>query len=274
MMEAVSIVADLSRKYTSGESTSVTYETANQLMGAVMYCIEEYKKHGIALERQKSISLREKYEVGKELLLQKIQDSRERYNHLMEYFNAYGNHNYQDTVTKAISGFFVHYDARFNPQNTIITCDYPTIISVRDSYMSGIDLIDQYLHYIELEQKFLRKIPRDYICRILYQSDSDYENQFYNIAAVIVRHLLVNGLIGKPNLINGNETDYKRVYEIVGDMDIKQLRKRLDDTLSILLHEAYDNSQELHQYFQNEITELSVRLKNVESSEYLKNVIG
>ena len=43
MMEALPIVAELSRKYTSGESTSVTYETANRLMGAVLYCVNEYE---------------------------------------------------------------------------------------------------------------------------------------------------------------------------------------------------------------------------------------
>lgn len=41
MQEMLEIVAELSRKYASGDSTSITYETAEQLMGAVQYCINE-----------------------------------------------------------------------------------------------------------------------------------------------------------------------------------------------------------------------------------------
>ena len=43
MEEMIPIVAKLTEQYTGHESTSVTYETANQLMGAVIYCIREYE---------------------------------------------------------------------------------------------------------------------------------------------------------------------------------------------------------------------------------------
>ena len=41
MEELVPIVGRLARKYTSGDSTSISYEKAEQLMGAVLYCIRE-----------------------------------------------------------------------------------------------------------------------------------------------------------------------------------------------------------------------------------------
>lgn len=167
MMEALPIVAELSRKYTSGESTSVTYETANRLMGAVLYCVNEYETGDTLPMRQVGVSLRGKYEIGRIKLLEKIEDCRTRYNALMIHFNAYGNHNYEDTVTKAISGFFIHYDSVFYPQNTIITCDYPTIVPVSGGEQTGIDLIDRYLSYIELEQHFLQKLPDNFVYDLL-----------------------------------------------------------------------------------------------------------
>lgn len=39
--ELVPIVATLAEKYTSKESSSITYEKAQQLMEAVLYCIRE-----------------------------------------------------------------------------------------------------------------------------------------------------------------------------------------------------------------------------------------
>ena len=41
MEELVPIVGRLAEKYCAGESSSVTYEKAEQLMGAVLYCIHE-----------------------------------------------------------------------------------------------------------------------------------------------------------------------------------------------------------------------------------------
>lgn len=41
MEELLPVVGKLAEKYTSFESTSVTYEKAEQLMGAVLYCIRE-----------------------------------------------------------------------------------------------------------------------------------------------------------------------------------------------------------------------------------------
>ena len=44
MEELVPIVGRLAEKYCAGESSSVTYEKAEQLMGAVLYCIHEVTK--------------------------------------------------------------------------------------------------------------------------------------------------------------------------------------------------------------------------------------
>ena len=39
MEELLPVVAKLAERYTSKESSSVSYKTAEQLMGAVVYCI-------------------------------------------------------------------------------------------------------------------------------------------------------------------------------------------------------------------------------------------
>ncbi|MFT4006898.1 MAG: DUF6179 domain-containing protein, partial [Lacrimispora sp.] len=46
MEELIPVVAELADKYTGKESTSITYDKANQLMGAVLYCIQEYEIQG------------------------------------------------------------------------------------------------------------------------------------------------------------------------------------------------------------------------------------
>lgn len=272
LMEALPIMAKLSKKYTSGESSSVTYETANQLMGTIFYCVHEYETGSALPKRQVEVSLREKYEIGRSRLIQKIQDCQMRYSDLMTYFKAYGNHNYEDTVTKAISGFFVSYDFMFYPQNTIITCDYPTIIPVCGMPETGIDLIEKYLTYIELEQKFLHKLEDEFIYDILYRSNCDYRNQYDNISAIIFRSLLGLMLTGE-NIKEKREHTYNRLFDMIQKNNLTELKNRLDQSSMLMFHKKYENAVELHEYFKNEVTELAVRLKQVKDANSLQNIL-
>ena len=139
--ELVPVVAKLTEKYTSKESTSVSYEKARQLMEAVIYCIHECEG-GNQLVGNEKLQAKDAYEYGYQKLLQKVQQAQDAYSELIVDFNAFGNENYYDTVTKGIIGFFRYYDARFAPQDTILTMDYPTIRPI--VRLNGIDAIEKY----------------------------------------------------------------------------------------------------------------------------------
>ena len=266
MQEMLEIVAELSRKYASGDRTSITYETAEQLMGAVQYCINEYesedstcrddagdriesaeidesarKKSLTRLPESGSLSVRARYDAGRRILSQKVRTSLNSYNSLMEHFDAYGNHNLNDVVTKAIPGFFKYYDHRYYPQNTIITCDYPTIIppfisiekevkshrrddreeEMNSETYTGIDAISRYICYITIEQSFIGRMPRDFVIRILKVNDASYEHQFYNISSILIYHVLGCLFIGKKLTEEFSQPDYEELY-----MKIKGMKSR------------------------------------------------
>ncbi len=74
MEELVPLVAELTEKYTGFESTSVTYEKAEQLMGAVLYCIRETEcGQEEALASEEKIPARRAYKLGYELVKQKVE---------------------------------------------------------------------------------------------------------------------------------------------------------------------------------------------------------
>ncbi len=63
------VVARLTKRYTGIESSSVTYEKANQLMGAVIYCIREIESGealGALVSRQQNAM--QAYQAGAELV--------------------------------------------------------------------------------------------------------------------------------------------------------------------------------------------------------------
>lgn len=269
MEELLPIVAELTVKYTRNESTSVTYEKAEQLMGAVIYCIQEYELHsdydadvilkdvnqnGAAqreIIRIESVSARKAYELGCQLIRQKIEMTRRTYNEMIIDFQAYGNENYQDTVTEGISGFFKLYDLKFAPQNTVITMDYPTLHPIGG--LQGIDAIAQYLQYICLEQKFMRALPQERVVQILEADQADYRSQFYNICGVILRELLGRNRIRMwIQEIPSTQVQSKAFC--------KELEGKLTTMLEAFIQEHYEADPILFDYLKAALPDFSVEL--------------
>ena len=257
MEELLPIVAELADKYTSKESTSVSYEKANQLMEAVLYGIHQCEdREGLLSKR--GLPAREAYRLGCERLLKKVKKVQEAYNEMVVDFCAYGNENYQDTVTEGIYAFFRYYDALFAPQETIITMDYPTIRPIIGS--SGIDAIESYVKAISLEQQFLHAIPQETVYRILQQYQTDYHKQFYNICSIVLRHILVCLLIGKKPGMPRDEQDDARIAQAVKESSREELRQYLSKMLKKLVESRYGDDDALFAYLDFDMDELAFYL--------------
>lgn len=110
--ELLPLVAKLAAKYTSGESSSIPYETAGRLLEAVCCCIQESEKgedtaaeeiecgqaHGLT-ERSR-LTAAESYCAGYEIIVEKTRRAQEKYNELCQSFRDYGNENYHDTLSR------------------------------------------------------------------------------------------------------------------------------------------------------------------------------
>ena len=60
-------------------------------------------------------------------------------------FEDYGCLNYRETIIKGLPVFFMKYDARFRPQDHILTLDYPDLVPGEP--LSGVDRIYSCLLY-------------------------------------------------------------------------------------------------------------------------------
>lgn len=92
MSELVPIVGKLAEKYTGHEHTSISYEKAEQLMEAVLYCICETEKENTEFAVQgEKLDAERIYLLGKHLVEEKVKKSLELYNHISAEFCDYGN---------------------------------------------------------------------------------------------------------------------------------------------------------------------------------------
>lgn len=218
MEELVPIVAKLTEQYTSKESSSIRFETARQLMEAAIYCIHhseyivdnnEKSSADVMVNRARHMSAKEAYERGYHILVEKVKRLNVKYSSLLSYFNSYRNQAYYDTIVKGMPAFFLYYDAKFAPQNHILTLDYPTLRFIGD--VQGVDAIELYLNYTEYEQTFLKAFPEEYILKTLELHHTDYEELLINVCSIVLRNVLVCMWIDKPisgNRFTKNEINY------------------------------------------------------------------
>lgn len=270
MKELLPIVAELTEKYTSGESTSVSYEKARQLMEAVLYCMEQGNAGNQLISGEK-VPAEIVYRRGYEKLICRVKETQAFYNELIMDFCAYGNKNYNDTVTGAIPGFFRYYDVRFAPQETVITMDYPTICPT--GARRGIDAVQTYVEYISLEQKFMNLLPRDYVYGILYRFQPDYQKQFYNICSIVLRHILACMMIGKALGKAGTVEDYEMLKSLILENGRSHTEERLSECLEKLIAEKYHGEKALETYLRSDLENFAVELCTAAEYDRLERVV-
>lgn len=273
MEELVPIVRKLAEKYTAHESTSITYEKAGQLMGAVLYCIHEWKEiRGSSLALNEKISAQRAYELGVAYVEEKTEKALNLYNKIMPEFCHYENQCLYDTFIKGIPEFFKWYDIRFEPQNTILSLDYPILKDI--SGYTGIDRIYEFMKSICLEQKFLKLFPVGYIISILSKNNKNWKESMDNICETVYAYVIGHILAGKSLAeFELSESDYSYIQEVFMQADFENIKKRMEAALQILVKDYYENDRELFHYLLGAIADIVVRMKIAADHNVLANII-
>lgn len=273
MEELVPIVGKLAEKYTSHESTSITYEKAEQLMGAVLYCIHElWESSGNAPSLNKKLSAQRAYEMGAAYVRDKTGKALDLYNRILPEFCHYENKCLYDTFVKGIPEFFKWYDVQFEPQNTILTLDYPLLKDI--SEYTGIDKIFEFIKAIGLEQKFLKLFPAGYVINILSKDNRNWQESMDNICEIVFIHVIGHIILGKSlTVIELEEDDYSYMQKIFKQATLEDIKKQLTTAFEIFIKNYYENDRELLNYLSGAISGIVVRLKNAADNKVLGNII-
>lgn len=273
MEELVPIVGKLAEKYTAHESTSIPYEKAEQLMGAVLYCIHELEQiDGNSLALNEKIPAQKAYELGVSYVEEKTEKALNLYNKIIPEFCHYENQCLYDTFIKGILEFFKWYDIRFEPQNTILCLDYPILKDI--SAYTGIDRIYEFIKSICLEQKFLKLFPADYVINILSKNNKNWKESVDNICEIVFSYVIGHILAGKSLAeFELSKFDYSYIQEVFIQADFENIKRRMEEALQLLVKDYYENDRELFHYLSGAITDIIVRLKNAADNNVLESII-
>lgn len=261
MEELIPIVGKLAEGYTSFESTSVTYEKAEQFMEAVLYCIHEAEAYGYeGLLPTEGLSAEQAYETGLALVEQKVKLALKLYNELMQEFTDYNNLCLRDTVVKGLPEFFKWYDMKYEPQNTILTLDYPVQKDL--SGYSGVDKIYEFICCVRLEQAFLRMFPESWVIEVLLKMNPEYEDMIENICEAVLMSAVCHMMAGKALQEKFEEGDCIRLQKIVDTMDTEMLREQLQKALEKIVPKLPGETDSLMEYLSGMLDEVVVWLKH------------
>lgn len=270
MEELFPVTAELAKKYTSGESTSITFEQAERLMEAVLYCISACCEQKDALAGGRKPSAGEAYQRGYGFIQERTKACLKQYNQMLSGFCAYGNENYYDTVCNAIPGFFRLYDARLAPQETVISMDYPVLLPM--TQWKGIDAMERYIMCIHLEQIFLGKFEEQEVRLVLEMFQKSYRGQFYNICSIFLRHLL-GILLLQFERREKSEDRYAVLQEIVRRYPREELQKILNQAVDALVCKMWKGQQELAEYLKADTEEYSAALVRAAENSSLPAIV-
>lgn len=269
MSELVPIVGKLAEKYTGHEHTSISYEKAEQLMEAVLYCICETEKENTEFAvRGEKLDAERVYLLGKHLVEEKVKKSLELYNHISAEFCDYGNFCLQNIFLKDLPYFFEHYNYQFAPQDTMIIINYSTWNDVSSD--KGIDKIWNFLQSVLLEQKFLQAFPKQEIYRVLIKYDIANEGEAENLCEIILRTIMMNIFLGKYPLDSEfTKEDCIRLQELFKGMREDEIEKQFQKIVQKLVENYYGGDEKLQDYLCIGLRDMAVRTKNAVQNETL-----
>lgn len=260
--ELVPIVAKLAESCTSKESTSITYDRAQKLMGAVLYSIREGEKAAqFSLVPKGELSPERMYAVGAKCVEEKTKETLHLYNEIMTHFSSYENQCLNDTVVKELPEFFKWYDCKYEPQNTILTLDYPVLIDIPEH--TGIDKICDFVLCIQLEQKFLNKFSPEYVIETLSKYDSQYKIMIENICEIVLMNVIYHIAVGKKiSILNFEPEEYLEIQELIQRETLSDLHEKLKNAIKVLIRDYYENDVQLLEYLYKAVDHISVRIKS------------
>ena len=276
MDELLPVVGKLTEKYTSCSSTSVTYETAKPLTGAVLYCLRESECEAVktgknSVAAASDTDLWKIYQQGYEVVLEKTARARKVYEQFIVNFRSFGNRCCEDTIIKGMPEFFVHSDARFRPQDHLLTLDYPILRPV--GTRKGIDAIYFYLSCVFLEQRFLSKFPESYGKAVLEQYHGDYKELILNLPSIILRNLVIHMMMGKrisDGMVTADEME--RFCSRVKECDAGKLEETINQLLRQLTG-GPGGDRALFSYLSCDGKDFAAGLKNAAEYGYMDRLI-
>lgn len=269
--DLIPIVTDLAAAYTGFEHSSITYETAEALMEAVLYCIREQQDLDSYELSVGPVSARAAYEAGLQTVIEKVKRLQRLYNERVFDFQDYGVECLKDVWFKGIPAFLLKYDVKYAPQETILTLDYPVLKGLQN--LSGIDAVLECVTCVDIEQRFLRGFDSDYVREVLRAYDPEYTVLLENICGILLPNAMAHAILRKPFTSMGfDQEEYQFLERVLSQKSQEKLEAYFTEILKSMVEHSFEQDEKMLEYLSYGISDMARRIGNNAANHCLEKI--
>ncbi|MFZ7119852.1 MAG: DUF6179 domain-containing protein [Eubacteriaceae bacterium] len=274
-LQSLDLLSKQIKRYTSGDSTSIRTETAQNILQSISYTISIYLKNlnnlDICIDNIKQESLENLYKKGKLIIIKQIDKSKKLYYLIQKNSIATNNIAYNDTIEKGISFFFENYDLDFFAHDTPASIDYPLSNDKID--LVGIEYIYSFLQNLFWENKFCINFKESYIHKILLGFNNNYPDLLINIFDLVFTNALGCILLEKDVFeLNIEPWERKFLKQKLSSFSKKTLIIKLDDALNQIYNNCNITNKFMQEYISTSFKKISNVLKNNLNNTQLESI--
>ncbi len=253
--QIMNLLKDLILRYTGGESTSVSNDTAESLLCSLLYaidaCTSSFSSPEEAVRQLKEGNIAHLYNRGLEQIVIWFNDTRELYNEIRKEKLDIRLEAYNLTITEAVPLFLKNYNMVFFAHHAMGSIDYPLIFD--DMSLQGVLYFKNYLQNFRLETSFCKYFNEEEINRLLenYQGliRMDYKIELINVFELVFNNAIFSIIAEKPAfslLISKNE--HMLISQRLCSMSCYNIYHEIDASIQELIKKADISSPDIIDY--------------------------
>ena len=226
-LRLVDLLAWQTRKYTKGESTSVTVETAQELLSSLRYTLAIVTEEtGMPYKQLLTEELPLLIRQGQAMLQDRLEQTQRLYAAVCQTALDIRNGYYADTL-RGIGEYFKRYDLYFFAHLKPPCIDYPLLLAADES-LQGLDFTEQYLKRVLTENLFLRRFDGSAVRELLSAVDGDIEEAYLNLSEQPLINAIGLALLGRDTRrLRAGDTEREEITARLQDKTREQRRRLL-----------------------------------------------
>ena len=208
-----SLLAKQTERYTMGQSTSVTVETAQELLASLWHTLAvALDETHIPYTRLLTDDLLPVVQRGQTILQDKLARTKRLWEAVCQTAPEIQNFYYMDTL-RGIGDYFQHYDLYFFSHQIPPRIDYPLLMPVSEA-LQGLTYTERYLKHMLAENLILHQFETAEVIRLLKAVAPDYQGFYLNLCEQPLTNAIGLALIGEEGrALRLSRAGLKRITE-------------------------------------------------------------
>ncbi len=220
--------------FTVGDSTSVTEDTAQELLTSIIYVLElALVDRNLTHKDLLTAEIEDFYNQGQIILTRKIDEGKPLLNLMKLSAPSYASEFYWATF-RGITDFFAKYNPLFLAHQIPGEIDYPLCVPVLEQQL-GIDYINDYLKRIVFENHILNMFNSNLVSALLTKCYSDFDTLPVNLLEPVIINAVGLTFLGEdPFGLSLPSSCASKIKTITGEMSSAELKEALINSAETL----------------------------------------